>query len=132
MPDYRIYSLAKGVRAMTSAARSANTTVAGDTIDRTDNAAGVMFVILTGTLTDGTHTFTVQDSDDGSSWGNAAAGDILGTAATTAADDDSIKELGYRGNKRYVRLSVTTAGATTGGVFGAIAVTTGGRKPVLR
>jgi hypothetical protein len=127
------YNLTDAVVALTQATRSANTTVNGTTVDRADTNGSVMFAVQAGTLTDGTVTVTIQESDDGSSWANAAAGDIQGAPCVfSASDDDVVKELGYNGRKRYVRVTATTAGATTGGIFGAIAVISGGRKPNVR
>lgn len=124
-----LYKNGLGVRALTVATRSAAATVNGDTIDRYQAGGtrgnyhgGVLFIVLTGTATDGTHTFAVQDSDDGSSWAAAAASDVQGTAPVlTSASDDITADVGYCGVKRYCRLTVTTAGATTGANFGAVA-----------
>jgi len=124
-----IYGQTSSVRALTSVVR--NSTVSGDTVDRNDTNCTVLFVILTATLTDGTQTFSIEDSDDGSAWGAAAAGSTLGTAVTAATDDDKVFELGYIGPKRYCRLKIVGTGAT-GGVSGAVAIKYGGRKPVTR
>lgn len=113
---------------LTVALRSANATVNGTTVDRADPTGGydgfnsAMAVVLTGTITDGTHTVILQDSDDGSVWNTPAAEHLQGSAVVTAADDNAVFELGYTGSKRYLRLSVTTAGATTGGTFGGVIV----------
>jgi hypothetical protein len=117
----------------------ANTTANGTTVDKQDPSGGVdgftscLFVAIAGTITDGTHTVTVQDSDDGSSWAAAASTDVRGTAAFTSASSNSIAEIGYDGPKRYVRASVTGAGATTGGTVGCVVVLGGETsKPVKR
>jgi hypothetical protein len=122
-----LYKNSKTIRALTMATRTANTTVNGDTVDRLQGGAGdyrsTLFVIFNGTLTDGTVTWVVQDSDDGSAWGTPAAGDVLGTAPVVASTaDDSVNEVGYVGTKRYARLTATMAGATSGGTYGAVAV----------
>lgn len=131
-----LYNSALSKLALTNAARATATTVNGTTVDKhvgSQAFRSVLFVIVTGTITDGTHTFAVQDSDDGSAWAAAAADCVQGSVVLAAADDDTVKELGYTGPKRYVRLTVTTAAPTTGGVFGAAAVLTGGRRtPVAR
>lgn len=129
MANASVYNRTSSQVALTSVVR--NTTVSGTTVDRGSDNVGVLFVILTATLTDGTQTFSIEDSDDGSSWGAAAAGSTLGTAVTTAADDDKVFELAYVGPKRYCRIKVVGTGAT-GGVSGAVAVKYGGRKPVMR
>lgn len=125
------YNVTKSVRALASAVRT-DGTVTGDTVDRGGDNVGVLFVITTGTLTDGVHTFSLEDSADDSTWVAAAAGATLGTAVTAATNDDAVFELGYVGLKRYVRLACVTSGATSGGAASAVAVKFGGRKPVMR
>lgn len=127
-----VYRKSKSVLALASAAR-VNGTVNGVTVDRYQAGATeyrtMLFVIVTGTITDGSHAFTVQDSDDNSTWGAAATSEVQGTAPTlVAANDDTVLEVGYTGAKRYARLSVVTSGATTGGVFSAAAVLYGTRR----
>lgn len=124
---------------LTSALRT-NGTVNGSTIDKADPTGGsdgftaALLVVLAATITDGTHTVTVQDSDDGSTWASAATEHIQGgPVALTSANSNTVAELGYSGAKRYLRASVTTAGATTGGTVGAV-VLLGGEtsSPVKR
>lgn len=119
----------------------ADTTVNGTTVDKADPSGGydgftsAVAVIVAGTVTDGTHTFVIQESDNGSTgWAAAAAADIQGgPVALTSADSDTIAELGYTGNKRYIRLSVTSASTTVGGVFGGVIVLGGETsRPVKR
>lgn len=117
-----------------------NGTVNGAAVDKADPSGGVdgfttaLVVVVAGTITDGTHTVTVQDSDDGSSFAAAATSDVRGgPVALTSANSNTIAELGYDGPKRYIRASVTVAGATTGGTVGAV-VMLGGEtaRPVKR
>lgn len=79
------------------------------------NSACVVF--HPGTITDGTHTPKVQESDDDSTYTDVAAADLQGTLAALASD--TIQRVGYKGTKRYIRAVSTVAGATTGGVYGA-------------
>jgi hypothetical protein len=121
-----LYHDSKTVPALLSAAHL-NGTANGVTVDKLQAGVGdytsVLFVVQTATITDGTHTFSVQDSDDGSAWAAAAAGDLLGTPPVVgAANDDVVYDFGYAGPKRYVRLVCVTSGATSGGVIGAVAV----------
>lgn len=115
------------VKALDPAVRT-NGTVNGTTVDRTQsntNRFGTCyFAICCGALTDGVHTFSIEDSDDASSWGAAAAGDVDGTAKVTdsSTDDNVAASFGYRGPKRYVRLKCVTSGATSGGIVGAVCV----------
>lgn len=131
MANYPVYNRTTSQVALVSVLRGA-VTAQGPAVDRGGDNVSVLFVILTATLTDGTQTFTIEDSDDNSSWGAAASGVQPSTAvATVATDDDAVKEISYNGPKRYCRLKIVGTGAT-GGVSGAVAVKYGGRKPVMR
>lgn len=123
-----VYNFVRAVRTLSPVAR-VNGTVNGATVDRTlSQASGTnewfesaSIVVNTGTITDGTHTVTVEDSPDGTAWTAVAAGFLQGSApAMVAADSNKVFEIGYIGNQRYVRATVVTTGATTGGVFGAM------------
>ena len=76
-----------------------------------------MVVLNPGTITDGTHTPKVQDSPDDSAWTDLAAANINGTLAALAST--TVQKVGIRSSERYVRVVVTVAGATTGGVYSA-------------
>jgi hypothetical protein len=128
-----IYRKSKSVRALPTALRNANAAVNGDTIDRYQTTGPeyrtVLFVLQSGTLTDGSVVWSVEDSDDGSTWGAPATGNIQGTAPTWAATvDDTTADVGYSGAKRYCRIVATQSGATTGGTYGAAAVLYGTRR----
>ncbi|WP_329311704.1 hypothetical protein [Streptomyces sp. NBC_01262] len=98
----------------------------GTGVDR--NTSGMMcqdamIVVHTGTITDGTHTVEVQDSDDNTTFAAVADAYLQGTEpAIVAADDNKLFIIGYKGPKRYLRVAVTAAGTTTGGVYGATVV----------
>ncbi|MBD0837375.1 hypothetical protein [Streptomyces sp. TRM68416] len=123
-------------RSLAPAARTASAN--GTTVDRAEDDAmfqDALVVIDAGVVTDGTHTFEVQESDDGASWSAAADEDLQGAEpAVTAANDDTVYEIGYLGAKRYVRVAVTvTGGPATGGVYGAAVVLSNPRRaPVVR
>ena len=109
-------------QSLVPAVRSANATVNGTGIDRAGFEA-MTLILMTGTITDGTHTLEVQESDDNATFTAVADADLIGTEPVISATDDNVvKEIGYKGVKRYVRVAVTTAGATSGGAFGATAV----------
>lgn len=81
-----------------------------------------MLLVFAGAVTDGTHTVTLQESDDGSTgWAAVASGDLQGSlTAITTAQANTVQRQSYTGGKRYLRASVVTAGATTGGTTGGI------------
>lgn len=119
--------------AFSPASRTANTTLDGNIIDRADTNAGVTFAVLAGTVTDGSWAFSVRESDDGTTFTDATAtSSEMGASTLVAADDDKVEEIGYKGTKRYVRLRCISTGATTGAVWGAVAILDGGRKPTVK
>lgn len=132
-----LYTNSLSRMALPSAAR-VNGTANGSTVDTGvfgNDFRSVLFVVTTGTIADGSHAITVQDSDDGSSWAAADPSRIQGTQPTIGATDDNVVfDVGYVvGTRQYVRLVVTTSGATTGGVFSAVAVLSGASSaPVAR
>ncbi len=131
------YETQLAVVALDPATRSSNAAVNGATINRNQAGQGIMrtvtFVVQAGTVTDGTHTFKVQDSvDAGSNW-NDNNKDLLGSPQAIASTDDSKTFVfGYKGSAQHVRLVATTSGATSGGVFGAVALLGSGRRTPVR
>lgn len=81
-------------------------------------SAAVAFIV--GTVTDGTHTPSVEESDDGASWQAVAAADLSGALANLASGVN--QRVGYRGAKRYLRAVLTVAGATVGARAAAVVV----------
>ena len=87
------------------------------------------FAFCSGAVTDGTFTITVFEGDASNMSDEVAvtsSASLLGSAITfvgaTAADDSAVKRIGYRGNKRYVRVKAVQSGATTGGYLAAVAI----------
>jgi hypothetical protein len=101
-----------------------------------NNFESAMFVITAGTITDGTHVAKLQDSPDGTTWTDVDAAHVQGGPVSLgAAQSNTVSALGYLGGgaARYVRLVLTTTGATTGGVIGANAILAeGSNDPVHR
>lgn len=111
------------VRAISPAAAVTDTTAFVSQIIDVKGYDALTFVILTGSLADADATFTVLvEHGDNSALSDAAAVDdkeLVGTealASFTFAHDDATRKVGYVGNKRYVRLTVTPA-ANTGNAF---------------
>jgi hypothetical protein len=79
--------------------------------------AEVLFVV--GTITDGTHTPKLQESDVvGSGYTDVAAGDQSGTLAALATNTN--QKVSYLGTKRFIRAVVTVAAGATGGAYSAV------------
>lgn len=105
-----------------------NTAKVGEIIDR-QNANALEFIIQTGSLADADATFTVlvEDGDASDLSGGAAVADsqLLGTEAGASfifSDDNKIAKIGYIGDKRYVRLTVTPANNTGAVLISACAI----------
>lgn len=87
------------------------------------------FVLFVGALADAdtTATVLVEHGEEDNLSDNAAVPDdeLLGTEAGAAFqfdDDNTVTKIGYRGTKRYVRMTVTPAGNTGNFTFGALAM----------
>jgi hypothetical protein len=103
------------------AARTA--TANGSSVDLQGFGSAALFVLF-GTWTDGTHTPSLQDSDDGTTFTNVATVDMDGafTAVSSAGGNGTVQRVGYLGNRRFLRIVMTITGATTGAVSSAIVV----------
>ena len=105
-----------------------NTAQVGQIIDR-QGFDSVTYVIATGSIADADATFTalLEEGDD-SGLSDAAAvadADLLGTEALAGFqfdDDDETRKIGYRGDKRYTRLTITPAANASAALFSAVAV----------
>ena len=96
-----------------AAAPTGNTALVSQIVD-TSLFFSTEFVILLGSIADVDATFVVlvEDGDNASLTDNAAVADaqLLGTEAGAAylfSDDNKVVKIGYRGSKRYVRVTVT-------------------------
>lgn len=90
----------------------------GDTVSTSDYES-VMVTFAAGTITDGTHTPSVEVSEDGgSTWSAVANADLVGSLS--AMTTDSTQTVGYVGQANAVRGVTTVAGATSGGVYTAV------------
>ena len=119
-----LYDEARARRTISPATR-ANGTVNGAAVDLgATGSESALVVVITGTVTDGTHTVAVEDSADGTSgWAAVPAGRLQGSPpAIVATDDDTQFEIGVVPIRQFLRVSVVTTGATTGGIVGAIVV----------
>lgn len=87
----------------------------------------MVWCILLGALTDAdmSTTFLMEESDDsGMSGSNEVADANMNPVETVAAfdfgDDDTVRKMGYTGEKRYVRLTITPADNGAGNIFCAV------------
>jgi len=90
---------------------------AGASVDL-ENVETAYVIGVVGTITDGTHTLIVEESDSsGSGFTTVGAGDLIGSYSALATGvSQSVR---YIGTKRYIRSHMTiTGGPATGGVYG--------------
>ncbi|RVT99093.1 hypothetical protein EOD42_03020 [Rhodovarius crocodyli] len=111
-----------------AAAITDNTAQVGAVIDRLGYDS-VTFAIVTGTLADADATFAVTvEHGDVANLSDAAAvpaASLVGTTALagfTFADDAETRKIGYVGEKRYVRLTITPSSNTGNAPMAAIAI----------
>lgn len=105
-----------------------NTALVGAIID-IQGFHSLEYIISTGSIADADVTFTVllEDGDNSSLTDAAAVADsyLLGTEALATplfSDDSKTFKLGYVGNKRYTRLTITPAGNASAALFSAVAI----------
>lgn len=119
------------------AARTDNTAIVSEILDM-QGAEAAELIIQLGANTDANATFALlmEHSDASDLSGGEAVPDsqLLGTEALagfTAADDDNkVKKIGYVGNKRYVRATITPTGNDSGNIFLAATWLRGGLRNV--
>lgn len=116
------------VRALSPVSVADTTAQVSQIIDRRGYES-VTFLIATGSIADADATFTVllEESDDsGFSTSNAVADDdLIGTEALAAFqfdDDNEVRKLGYRGIKRYLRMTITPVANASAALLAVIAL----------
>lgn len=109
--------------------------VSTEIIDMQPNSS-LTFAIAAGSLADADATFTVLvEEGDASNLSDAAAvadADLLGTEALAAplfSDDNKVFKIGYKGIKRYVRLTITPGANTGAALLCVIAIVTPRLQP---
>lgn len=115
-------------RAISPVSVSDTTAQVGQWVDRL-GFQKLLFLILIGSVADADATFTVlvEDADASNQSDAAAVADefLLGTEALAGFQFDSdnlTRKIGYRGLKRYVRLTITPVSNASAAVIGAVAL----------
>ena len=105
------------------AARTDNTAIVSTILD-TFGFGSAALAFVTGTNTDTNATFVVllEESNAADMSGAAAVDDkdLVGTEALAGFqfdDDNEARKLGYIGNKRYIRATITPSGNDAGNIF---------------
>lgn len=107
-----------------------NTAQVGEVIDHQGlPVGGAVYVIATGSIGDAGAEFTtlLEESDaSGSGFAAVAGADLLGTEALASfiqTDDNKCFKLGYKGIKRYTRLTITPTNNATAALIAAVCIT---------
>lgn len=106
---------------------SDNTAQAGQAVDR-KGYDGVTYIIATGSIADADATFTVllEESDaSGSGYTAVSDDDLIGTevlAAFQFDDDNECRKLGYKGTKRYTKLTITPVNNASAALLSAVCI----------
>ena len=115
-------------RAISPVSVADNTAQVSQIIDR-QGYQSLEFLIATGSVADADATFVVLVEDgDNSGLSDAASvtdANLLGTEALAGFqfdDDNEVRKIGYIGDKRYVRLTVTPVNNASAAVIAAVAV----------
>jgi len=125
MAQFDLHNRVLGTGALNIQTISSDTTTAGIIID-TFGYESVEFEIHSAAITTGIFTPYMEHGDDsGLSDAAEVPADfrkgLYADATFGIADDDAVKQIGYVGKKRYVRLSIVTT-SSGNGVIGAIAI----------
>lgn len=123
-----IHSFIKTTRVVSPTSQSGNAALVGAIIDR-QGFDSLEFVVTLGTISTPGTTYTPSiDEGDIANLSDAtavAAADLIGTIAQASFVDSEInttKKIGYKGNKRYARLTLTPAGNTGASTICAVSV----------
>lgn len=115
-------------RSISATSVADNTAQVGQIIDR-QGFESVTYVIDIGSVADADATFTVllEDGDDAALADAAAVADtfLLGTEALASFQfdsDNTLRKLGYIGNKRYTRMTITPAANASAALFSAVCI----------
>ncbi|MDP3650898.1 MAG: hypothetical protein Q8R67_04360 [Rhodoferax sp.] len=115
-------------RVISPVSEAGTTALVGQIIDR-QGFDSLTYVIATGSIADADATFTVlleESADSGMSGATAVAdADLVGTevlAAFQFDDDNEVRKLGYKGNLRYTRLTITPVANASAALISAVAI----------
>ena len=116
------------VRVISPVSTTGNTAIVGAIMDMQGFSAAEFLITLGTVVTSGTTYTALLEEGAVANLSDAAAvadADLLGTEALASFIDSEInttKKLGYKGNKRYIRLTMTPAGNTGASTMAAVCV----------
>jgi hypothetical protein len=136
MKNLDLFSKLSVQRAVSPVSDGDNTALVSQIIDRV-GFAGLLFAIALGSIADADATFDVLvEHGDQANLSDALAvpaAELQGSDADFQFDDDNeTRKIGYVGNQRYVRLTITPTGNAGAALISAIAILGGAESsPVV-
>lgn len=122
------------VKASIGPASRTNGTVNGTAVGLTASGAdSALVAFISGAVTDGTHTPSVEESDTGTGgWTAVPVGQLTGSL-TPITTSNALVEVGVQRSKAFLRAVLVTTAATTGGNTAAVVVLgESGSTPISR
>lgn len=125
---YDLHNNVKATRVVSPLSQAGNAAIVGAIIDRQGYNSNEYLITLGTITTAGTTFTTLLEHGDVANLSDAVAvpdTDLIGTEALASFVDTEInttKKLGYKGSKRYIRLTLTPAGNTGASTIAACVI----------
>jgi hypothetical protein len=132
-----VYNSVLAQPALAQGVQTGNSAHVGATVDTAlfgNMFRSIQFVISAQAITDGVHTFSVQEcTTSGGTYTPVDPTRVQGSVVVTSAGGSTLYALGVHHTLRFVQLVDTITASTTGGVFSAVALGGASSKgPVAR
>jgi hypothetical protein len=98
---------------------ASDTTTNGDGVDLRDFGAAMAVFFSNDTIADGDFALKLQESDDDVTYTDVASGDQIGTLTDFSSSAEGVQQVGYIGEKRYIRAVIISTNTSSGGIMGA-------------
>ena len=101
---------------------SSDTTTNGVGVDVRDFDGAMVLFQSNDAVTDGDFALTIEESDDDITYAAVAAAETIGTLADFTSSNEGSQQVGYIGNKRYIRPVITSTSTSCGGIMMATVI----------
>ena len=98
---------------------SSDTTTNGTGVDVRDYDGAMVVFQSNDAITDGAFALKLQESDDDSTYTDVDSSEQIRTLSNFSSSAEGIQQVGYVGNKRYLRPVITTTSTSSGGIVSA-------------
>lgn len=111
-----LYNNTKALLGLSVQDITTDTTTSGEIVD-TAGFESAVWIVHSGTITDGAYTGAIWESDDSGMSGATvvSAAQTLGGVDFVAADDDVVRRIGSVGKLRYQQLRIVSTSTSSGG-----------------